>query len=173
MGGIRGRLTATIVALIVVTALVLGVGAYTFVHVSLHEGLVRDAEAQARFDLTVLIPGRLPAPTREAFNSSGLERAFEGRNVRLIADFGDLVEPFRSIRSPELQSAVADGKLGYQWTTLGDQPVLIMAGRLPGTTADFYFLHDVKSLEDALAQLRLGLGGGALLLALVGLLAAR
>jgi signal transduction histidine kinase len=173
MGGIRGRLTATIVALIVVTALVLGVGAYAFVDASLHGGLVRDAEAQARFDLTVLIPARLPTPTREAFNSSGLERAFEGRNVRLIADFGDLSEPFRSIRSQELQSAVANGRLGYQWTAFGNQPVLIIGGRLPGTEVAFYFIHDATSIETALSQLRLGLGGGALLLALVGLVVAR
>ncbi|MEX2011150.1 MAG: HAMP domain-containing sensor histidine kinase [Chloroflexota bacterium] len=173
LGGIRGRLTATIVALIVVTALVLGVGAYAFVDASLHGGLVRDAEAQARFDLTVLIPARLPTPTREAFDNSGLVRAFEGRSVRLIADFGDLVEPFRSIRSQELQAAVANGRLGYQWTAFGDQAVLIIGGRQPGTDAGFYFLHDATSLEQALTQLRIGLGGGALLLALVGLVAAR
>ena len=173
LGGVRGRLTATVVALVVVTALVLGVGAYTFVDASLHGGLVRDAEAQARFDLTVLIPARLPTPIRDAFNSSGLERAFEGRNVRLIADFGDLSEPFRSIRSQELQAAVANGRLGYQWTAFGNQPVLIIGGRLPGTEAAFYFIHDATSIETALSQLRLGLGGGALLLALVGLIAAR
>lgn len=172
LGGVRGRLTATVVALVVVTALVLGVGAYAFVDYSLHDRLVRDAEAQARFDLTVLIPNRLPNPTQQTLDDSGLERAFRERGVLLIADFGDLVEPFRSIRSPELQAAVAAGRLGFQWTNL-PEPVLIIGGRLPGTEAALYFLHDAKPLEDALTQLRLGLGGGALLLALIALLIAR
>ena len=175
LGGVRGRLTATIVALVVLTALVLGVGAYAFVDFSLHDRLVRDAEAQARFDLTVLIPNRLPDPTREAFNGSGLREAFGERGINLIADFGGDVEPtFVDSLSPDLKAALSAGRLGFQWTTLGgDDPVLIMAGRLPGTTADFYFVHDATTLEDALTQLRLGLGGGALLLALIALLIAR
>jgi signal transduction histidine kinase len=174
LGGVRGRLTATVVALVVVTALVLGVGAYAFVDYSLHDRLVRDAEAQARFDLTVLIPNRLPEPTREAFNTSGLREAFGERRIDLIADFAGDVEPtFVNPLSSDLKAAVAEGRLGFEWTTLGNKQVLIMAGRLPGTTAIFYFAHDATTLKAALSQLRLGLGGGALLLALVGLIAAR
>jgi two-component system sensor histidine kinase MtrB len=176
--GVRGRLTATVVALIVATALVLGIGAYAFVNVSLRDGLVRDAEAQARFNLTVLIPARLAEPTRQAFDASGLVQAFKERGVDLIADFGDLEPTFRAVLSPDVVAAVADGRLGFQWTTLGTPgtpgtSVLLMAGRLPGTMADFYFVHDATSIESALSQLRLGLGGGALLLALVGLVVAR
>jgi signal transduction histidine kinase len=175
VSGVRGRLTATIVALVVVTAAVLGIGAYAFVDVSLHDRLVRDAESQARFDLTVLIPNRLPEPTREAFNTSGLREAFSERRIDLIADFAGDVEPtFVNALSPDLKAAVAQGRLGFQWTIFGtDKPVLIMAGRLPGTDAVFYFLHDATGLEQALSQLRLGLGGGALLLAILGLIAAR
>ncbi|HEV8489316.1 MAG TPA: hypothetical protein VGQ58_05970, partial [Candidatus Limnocylindrales bacterium] len=178
LGGVRGRLTATVVALVVVTAAVLGIGAYAFVDVSLHDRLVRDAEAQARFDLTVLIPDRLPdgEPSEAGLEASGLEQAFRARGVDLVADFGDLLPTFADILSPELEAAVADGRLGYQWTTFGDnpvKPVLIMAGRLPGTDVVFYFLHDATALEQALSQLRLGLGGGAILLALLGLIAAR
>jgi signal transduction histidine kinase len=176
LGGVRGRLTATVVALVVVTAAVLGIGAYAFVDVSLHDRLVRDAEAQARFDLTVLIPDRLPEPTEAGLQASGLVQAFRARGVDLVADFGDLLPTFADILSPELKAAVADGRLGYQWTTFGDnpvKPVLIMAGRLPGTDFVCYFLHDATALEQALSQLRLGLGGGAILLALLGLIAAR
>jgi two-component system sensor histidine kinase MtrB len=174
LGGVRGRLTATVVALVVVTAAVLGIGAYAFVDVSLHDRLVRDAEAQARFDLTVLIPNRLPDATREAFDTSGLRQAFGERRIDLIADFAGDVEPtFVSLLSADLKAAVADGRLGFQWTMFGEKPVLIMAGRLPGTDVVFYFLHDATALEQALSQLRLGLGGGALLLALLGLIAAR
>ncbi len=174
LGGVRGRLTATVVALIVVTALVLGVGAYAFVDVSLHDERVRDAEAQARFDLTVLIPDRLSEPTLESFNTSGLQQAFEARGVDVVGDFRDgnpAITSFRSLLSRDFLAAVDGGQLAFEWTTFGD-PVLVMGGQLPGG-ATFFFIHNVSELENALAQLRIGLGGGAILLALVGLIAAR
>jgi two-component system, OmpR family, sensor histidine kinase MtrB len=174
LGGVRGRLTATVVALVVITALVLGVGAYAFVHVSLHERLLREAEAQARFDLTVLIPPRLREQTKQALAESGLEPAFRDRGVDLYADFGSLDASFRRLLTPELLAAVDEGRLGFQWATVGDdQPRLIIGGRLPGTDSVFYFVHNATTLEDALYQLRLGLGGGALVLVLLALLAAR
>ena len=54
----RGRLTLTIVALVVLTAIVLGVAAYVFVDTRLHDQTLRDAADQARFDLAVLAPSR-------------------------------------------------------------------------------------------------------------------
>ena len=61
--GIRARLTATLVALVALTAVLLGAGAYLFVDNSLHEQALREAAAQARFDLSVSIPNRnLPDP---------------------------------------------------------------------------------------------------------------
>ena len=70
-------------------------------------------------------------------------------------------------------SALGRNEIAYQWTSLGGDPKLIVGGVLPGTDAKFYFIHDVAGLESALGLLRLGLGGGALILALVALLAAR
>ncbi|HEY7591131.1 MAG TPA: HAMP domain-containing sensor histidine kinase [Candidatus Limnocylindrales bacterium] len=176
LGGVRGRLTATVVALVVITALVLGLGAYAFVDVSVHDRFVRDAEVQARFDLTTLIPARLEEPSTAALERSGLVEAFRARAIDLVADFGDVQPSFTSILSPAFSQAVADGNLAYQWTTLSTdepRPRLVIGGRLPGTNATFYFLHDATAVENALAQLRLGLAGGAVLLVLLALLAAR
>ena len=64
-------------------------------------------------------------------------------------------------------------EIAFQWTTLSGQPKLIVGGVLPGSDARFYFVQDVSGLESALGLLRFGLGGGALILALVALVAAR
>ena len=174
MRGVRGRLTVTIVALVVLTAAVLGIGAYVFVDSSLHERLLGDADNQARFDLTVLIPTELQgAPTREAIDGSRLHEIFAGRGVQLIDDIDGLPPSFEALLSPEFRSTVEHGGLAYQWAAPGGAPSLIVAGPLPGSDVTFYFLHDAAPIETALGQLRLGLGGGGLLLALVALVAAR
>ena len=176
MGGIRGRLTATIVALVVLTAAVLGIGSYAFVDLSLHDRFLSEAANQARLDLTVLIPTRLPELTSEAFNAN-LAETYDQRGVSVVADFrtGDpAIESFRRGLSSEFLTAVDGNQLAYEWTNLGrGLPVLVTGGQLPGGGAAFYFIHDATPIETALSQLRLGLGGGALLLALVGLVVAR
>ena len=58
MRGIRARLTVTLVALVALTAILLGAGAYLFVESSLRAQALRDARAQAGFDLSVTVPTR-------------------------------------------------------------------------------------------------------------------
>jgi signal transduction histidine kinase len=173
MGGVRARLTVTLVALVALTAAVLGIASYVFVDVSLHDRVKDDAAIQAGFDLSVLIPSVLAEPTRDAFNGSGLEETVRRRNVDLVADFGDIEPAFIQVLTPDFAAALDRNEIAFQWTTLGDQPKLIVGGELPGSDARFYFVHDVSALESALGVLRLGLGGGALILALVALIAAR
>jgi signal transduction histidine kinase len=174
MRGVRARLTTTLVALVVLTALVLGVGSYVFVDLSLHERLLRDAEAQARFDLTAVIADRLPAdPTREeVFDVTDI---LSQRGISSIVDLGDrdpITERFRQGLAPALRD-IEPGGLAYEWRSVGPQPSLVIAGRLPSGGPTFYFVHDAMSIEAPLAALRVGLAGGGLLLALVALLAAR
>jgi signal transduction histidine kinase len=173
MRGVRARLTLSIVALVILTAAVLGIGSYVFVDTSLHDRVKDDAVIQAGFDLSVRIPSTLPEPTREAFDASGLAETFLRRNVDLVADFGDIEPAFTSLLTPEFVAAMDRNEIAFQWTTLSGQPKLIVGGMLPGTDARFYFVQDVSGLESALGLLRLGLGGGALILALVALVAAR
>ena len=171
--GVRGRLTITIVALVALTALLLGVGAYLFVDYSLHDRFREDAANQARFDLSVLIPGALPEVSRDGLNDSGLQATFQRRGVDLVADFGDRGPDFAPLLSDQFRSAVDSGEIGFQWTTIGGRPDLVVGGRLPGTDALFYFVHDATTIESALATLRVGLLVGSAALILIALVASR
>lgn len=182
MRGIRARLTATLLALVALTAAVLGVGSYLFVDYRLHEQAREDGATEARFDLSVVIPDRLPTnPTIEDLVASRLGDTFHQRSVETIVDLGE-GEPYLSNialdhaidRFPaDLTQRIATGELAYAWLDIGPMPALVVGGRLAPSGPDFYFVHDVSTLESTLAQLRLALGGGALALVLVALLVAR
>jgi two-component system sensor histidine kinase MtrB len=174
MSGVRGRLTITLVTLVVLTAAVLGVGAYAYASQSLRQRLVEEAAEQARFDLTVLIPTELPgAIDRAAYEESRLPDLFDGRGVRVVHDFDGLDPSFQALLLADFTAAIGRGELAYQWAAPGGQSTLIVGGRLPGAAVTFYFLHDARPIEAALSQLALGLGGGAVILTLVALVAAR
>jgi two-component system, OmpR family, sensor histidine kinase MtrB len=181
--GIRARLTVTLVALVALTAVLLGAGAYLFVENGLRSQVVSDAAAQARFDLAVIIPDRdLPAsPTPEDIVDSGLRETFRERGVESIVELGpgsvvlsnnDLEGALDALPA-DLRSRVDSGELGYAWTTVAGTPSLAVGGRVGGTGPAFYFIHDVRALEDALAQLRLALIAGTLILVALALLVAR
>ena len=181
--GIRARLTVTLVALVALTAILLGAGAYVFVENSLRTQVVNDAAAQARFDLSVIIPGRdLPAaPTPEDIVDSGLRETFRQRGVETIVDLGggsvvisnnDLEGALDELPA-DLRRRVEAGELAYAWTTVADTPSLLVGGKVGGAGPAFYFIHDVTAVEDALAQLRLALIGGTLILIILALLVAR
>ena len=88
MRGIRARLTVTLVALVALTAVLLGAGAYLFVDNSLHAQVLHDAATQAGFDLSVTIPNRglPPDPSPEDILDSGLRETFLQRGVDTIID---------------------------------------------------------------------------------------
>ena len=176
--GVRARLTATIVALVVLTAGVLGIGSYLFVNSSLHQQALDEAAAQARFDLSVLAPSRLSAPpTREQILDLG--NAFRFRNLDTIIDdgTGDPVTNPSTLAGTALPADVVHqvqaGQIAYAWTPLAGTPSLVVGGRSGGTGPAIYFIRDETPLEQTLNQLRLALGGGALVLALLGIVAAR
>jgi len=181
--GIRARLTVTLVALVALTAVLLGAGAYLFVENGLRSQVVSDAAAQARFDLAVIIPDRdLPAsPTPEDIVDSGLRETFRERGVETIVDLGasgvvisnNDLEGALDAFPADLRGRVAQGELAYAWTTVAGTPSLVVGGRVGGTGPAFYFVHDVRALEDALAQLRLALIAGTLILVALALLVAR
>ena len=119
--GVRGRLVVTLVALVGLTAAVLGIGSYLFVDASLHQRLLEDATAQARFDLAVLVPGRLPDdPTRD--DAVALVEALRLRgDVGTIVDLGDGDPIVSSLElagalatfPADLRARVAAGELAY------------------------------------------------------------
>jgi len=181
--GIRGRLTVTLVALVALTAILLGAGAYLFVENSLRAQVVNDAAAQARFDLSVIVPGRdLPAePTVEDIVDSGLRETFRQRGVETIVDLGQAgivvsnsdLDGVLADLPADLSERVAAGELAYAWTSVAGRPSLVVGGKVGGTGPAFYFIHDVAEIEQALAQLRFALAVGALSLIVLALLVAR
>jgi two-component system, OmpR family, sensor histidine kinase MtrB len=167
LGGIRTRLALAIVGLVALTVLAIGVGTYVFVDARLRDGLLVDATRQAQFNLSVLVPGSLPAGTNaDTFAPTGLPAAFRLRgDVEEIVDFGD-GKPYYSDAAlsgvaldalpAELRSTVRAGHLGYAWQTLAGRPVLVVAG-LAGAGPAIYFAFPAGSIDTALGQLRLGL----------------
>jgi signal transduction histidine kinase len=165
--GIRTRLALALVALVAVTVTAIGLGTYAFVDARLRDGLREEAQRQANFNLSVLVPERLPdGVTRAAYDGSGLAEAFRLRgDVETIVDFGDGAAPAVSRFSldgaldgfpDELRSVVQEGHLGYAWQHVAGVSSLIVAGRPAGGPA-FYFVFPAETVETALDQLRFGL----------------
>ena len=181
--GIRGRLAVALVALVTVTAVVLGLAASIFVDVRLHAQALEDARSQAVFDLSVIVPERgLPAdPTPDDITRSALAATFLQRGVQTIVDLGTR-GVFRSTSAlsdlpgnlpDEVRERVGRGELAYAWMDLGGQPSLVVGGRSAGGGPAFYFVRSVEGIREAVDQLRTALAVGALLAALVALVTAR
>jgi signal transduction histidine kinase len=186
MRGIRTRLALALVALVAVTVTAIGLGTYAFVDGRLRDGLRDEAQRQANFNLSVLVPERLPGGvTRATYDGSGLPEAFRLRgDVETIVDFGDGAAPAVSRFSldgaldgfpAQLRAVVQAGHLGFAWERVAGAPSLIVGGRPSGGPA-FYFIFPAETIETALDQLRLGLVAAAavaivLALATAGLIA--
>ena len=185
MGGLRARLALTVVALVTLTAGVLGLGAYAFVDRSLRDGFLREAVDQARFNLSVLWgqSGLAADANLRAFVASALPRLLSFRTRGeggTIVEFTTPADVFREpstlapIISDELRGIVARGGIGWAWTGDPDGTrMLVVGGRPAGGGPTFFFASDATSIEEALGTLRLGLGGGAIVLILLAVLAAR
>jgi two-component system sensor histidine kinase MtrB len=178
--GVRTRLTATIVFLVALTAIVLGVAAYVFVDARLHQQELDDANNQARFDLSVLAPSRLTAPlTDEAI--LGLLGDFQFRNLPTVI-VPDGAQPYYSSSALTgvvetipggVRSFVDQGQIAYSWQDVNGRPSLVIGGRSGGTGPAIYFIRDVEPIRQALEQLRLALIAGGVALTLLALIAAR
>ncbi len=178
--GVRARLTATIVALVVVTAAVLGLAASLFVDARLHQQALDDARDQARFDLSVLAPSILDdPPTPEKL--ADLAAAFKFRGLQSIIvpvggvpsyDPTTLQGTFETLPA-SVRRFVADGQVAYSWQDVEGTPSLIIGGRAGGTGPEIYLIRDVGGIELALGQLRLALAIGALVAVILAVVAAR
>lgn len=183
--GVRARLAAVLVALVALTAVVLGVGASVVADVRLHAEALEDAAAQARFDLSQTIPGRqLPAqPSAEDIDRSGLADTLRLRGVETVVDLpGERFvsrEDLSGIRDglpPDVLERIDAGEIAYAWSSGPSGAVLVVGGRASGAAPDgpvFFFVHDVSTITDAVDQLRLVLALGGAALVVVAFLAAR
>jgi len=183
MRGIRGRLSVTLVALVALTAILLGTGAYLFVANSLHDQVLRDAASQAGFDLSVTVPdaGLPAAPTTDDVAASHLLDTFHQRAIGAIVDLGSNGEAVSEedlhgilpTLPADLRQRVGDGEVAFAWTTIAGRPRLVVGGRVGPSGPALYFVRDVSVIEESLSQLRLALVVGGLILILVALLVAR
>jgi signal transduction histidine kinase len=180
--GIRARLAVTLVALVALTAVLLGAGAYLFVDNSLRAQAIRDAAAQARFDLSVTVPNAgLPSnPTSDDVVDRHLLEIFRQRDVSAIVALPDGetsnsagLEGVLHTLPAGLRGRVANGELAYAWAMVEGKSSLVVGGRVGASGPELYFVHDVSAIEDALGQLRLALMVGTLVLILLALLVAR
>jgi two-component system, OmpR family, sensor histidine kinase MtrB len=182
MRGIRTRLALALVALVTLTVIAIGLGTYAFVEARLRDSLLGGAQRQAQFNLSVLVPERLPdGVTRETYATSGLPEAFRLRgDVETLVDYRDggpndssspLNLPPTAIG--ELSQAVRDsaaaGRLGFAWQPLAGRPSLVLGGRSPAGGPDFYFVFPAVTVDEALEQLRFGLLAAAVVAILLAL----
>lgn len=181
--GVRARLAGALVLLVAVTAAVLGIGATAFVDARMHDQVLRDAAAQATFDLTVIVPGRqLPdRPTSDDIARSGLIDTFRQRGVETVVDLGagetvkssDALADLLDRLPPDVAARVGRGELAYAWIDVAGTPSLVVGGLAPGGGMAVYFVRGVKPIEDAVDQLRTTFLIGSVLLVGLALLAAR
>jgi signal transduction histidine kinase len=178
--GVRARLTATIVFLVALTAIVLGVAAYVFVDARLHQQELDDASNQARFDLSVLAPSRLTEPLSDE-SILALLADFQFRNLPTVI-VPDGAKPYVSSTAltglvdtipADVRAFVDQGQIAYSWQAVDGRPSLVIGGRSGGSGPAIWFVRNVEPIGQALDQLRLALIGGAIVLVLLAIVAAR
>jgi signal transduction histidine kinase len=169
-GRFRRRLTIAFVLVAGVSAASLGIGAYLLVESARLADSVRRAESDVRFQLVV---AREFLPL-DADRGARLLGSFEasGRHVVLVqADVPVASNPTFDPPLPgRLRTAVAGGQIGYERITDGAHNLLVLGGRIPGSTAELYVVHVEDGLRDDLSQLAtVLLGGWAVVVAVAGL----
>ena len=182
MRGVRARLTVTIVALVVLTAGVLGVGVVRLRrHRAPRPAQGRRASA-GRFDLTVADPDR-PSPSRRGGirSRAASSRPSERRSTGVVDLGRQRLSGTSSVDFTRRPDARLRGRRRVaarspsQWTTpRRAAPKLVVGGRLPDATAR----RSTSSTTSAASRRRSACSGSRsaaapLLLALLALLAAR
>lgn len=177
-GSFRVRLTATLMAVVAVTAVVVGTTSVLLVESSLRRTLVADSLDDARFALTTLADavGLPPSPTPADLGESGLVDRILARgadDVVVVPD-GAAVGPGGLVAQldPAVVALVADGELGWQFLDRGGREVLVVGGRRPPSGPDVYLVtatDEVAATTSAVVGTTVAVAVGV---ALVGLLAA-
>jgi methyl-accepting chemotaxis protein len=174
-GGLRRRLVVAFVLVATVSAGALAVASYLLVRDARLDGSLAASAAAAREDLNL-------AATITYQAAGGFVRAYEQRGTHAVLVFpgGRKVASNAQVDPPipaVLQGFVREGQLGYQRMDVAGQPYLVVAGRVPGSSAQLYLFFSEQSIERNLAQLRNTLAaawlGVLLVAALVGRVLAR
>ncbi|MFU8874004.1 ATP-binding protein [Micromonospora sp. SL4-19] len=159
-GRLRRRLVIAFVLVAGVSAGALAGGSYLMLRQARFDGSLQRAAADARYQL-VLAAQFLPlTDARRADLLASFEQ--NGRHVLLVAGGAQASNPrYAPTPGPALRDAVAAGQLGFQRSPDGARPhLLVVGGRIPGSTAELYVVTVEDDLVDGLSQLRTALAVG-------------
>ena len=167
-GRFRRRLTVAFVIVAGTSAAVLAIGSYLMVRQARLDDSLQQAAAEARYQLA-LAHQFLPLDDER---SASLLASFEGsgRHVLLINDAAAVPSnpAFAPAPGSQLRAVAAAGELGYERPP-GDAPpyLLLVGGRIPGSTAELYIVHVEDRIERDLDDLRTALVAGWLVVVLL------
>ncbi|MET7880590.1 HAMP domain-containing sensor histidine kinase [Micromonospora profundi] len=159
-GRLRRRLTIAFVLVAGMSAGLLAGGTGLLLRQSWMDASLQEAAADARYQL-VLAGQFLPLTEQR---STELLTSFEssGRHVVLVDGAARPSHPaYAPTLGTRLRATVAGGQLGYQRSAPGMRPrLLVVGGRIPGSTAELYVLTDEDGIAADVVQLRNALLAG-------------
>jgi signal transduction histidine kinase len=173
-GRLRRRLTVAFVLVAAISAGALATGSYALVRrARLDDSLERardEAVRDVRLSTGFEILGA-SGPTPATFDVGSLLDAYENKGVHAIfqaAGQHKASNPDFAPAIPEsLAQLVRDGRLAYQRVRSGVHHYLIVGSRIPGSTAELYFLFPEDGIFRDLAQLRNVLVAGWVIVVIV------
>jgi signal transduction histidine kinase len=164
---LRRRLTVAFVLIAALAAAAVAVSSYLLVRQAWLDDSLRLAGRDARYQLNLagqFLP--LDAPRRESLLDSF---ASNDRNVVLVA--GGVAAPSNPAVDPplpgSLRDAVAGGQLAYQRMESGERHLLVVGGRIGGSTDQLYVTYVEDQIHTNLEQLRNVLLAGTLAVTLL------
>ena len=167
-GRLRRRLTIAFVLVAGLASGALALGSFLLVRQARLSDSLETARAEARFDL-VLARGFL-----DEQNIQGLLDSFRQNRLNVILVTGETSRASNSNLNPPLpqalRSLVRSGQLGYQRVIRGRNQLLLVGGRIPGSTDELYFVFSEDRIQRDLTQLRnVLLAGWGVVIVLAGL----
>lgn len=166
-GRLRRRLVVAFVLVAGVSAGALAGGSYLMLRQARFDGSLQRAAADARYQL--VLAGQF-VPLTDARRADLLASfAQSGRPVLLVTGDVQASDPrYAPAPGPALRDTVAAGQLGFQRTAGAAGPhLLVVGGRIPGSTAELYVVTVEDDLVGDLDQLRTALAVGWVAVVLV------
>lgn len=158
--GLRGRLVATLTAVVALAVVVVGVTSVFLVDRSLRSRLAEEVIATTEFNLTVLLPaaGIGDPADPQALEAAGvIDRFLRRGTAGAWVEFEDGsrvsggLAPVQT--SPELAEIARRGEIAYEFVDAGGDQVVVSAARLPPSGPLFYFVTPAQVLADTTRQL--------------------
>ncbi|TDC83886.1 HAMP domain-containing histidine kinase [Micromonospora sp. KC606] len=166
-GRLRRRLTVAFVLVAGVSAGLLAGGSYALLRQARFDASVQQAAADARYRL--VLAGQFVPLTAQ--RRSELLTSFEGSGRHVVLVDGGTYPSNPAYAPPpggRLRATVAAGQLGYERSAPQARPrLLVVGGRVPGSTAELYVVTVEDDIAAELDQLRTALLAGWVLVVLL------